>query len=69
VPTRRASRGFVITTAEPAAKALAADGPRFPVTLDHEVGKSGARGGVKQRVTRRKLGEYLDAPQAGAWGS
>jgi hypothetical protein len=32
------SRGFVIAPTQPAPKALAADGPAFPVTIDQEIG-------------------------------
>jgi hypothetical protein len=53
------ARGLVIAATQPTAKALAADGPGFPVTIDQEIGKSGAAGGVKERLTRRNLGEHL----------
>jgi hypothetical protein len=33
-PAQRASRGLVIAATQPAPKALAADGPGFPVAID-----------------------------------
>ncbi len=61
-----ASRGLVIAPTQPAAKALAADWPAFPVTIDQEIGKRGAGGGVKEIATRRNLGEHVGCRQAGA---
>jgi hypothetical protein len=55
-----------VAATQPAAKALAADWPGFPVTIDQQIGKGGAGGGVKQLLTRRNLGEHIDARQAGA---
>ena len=48
---KSAAGGLVIAAPQPAAKALAADGPGFPVTIDQEIGKGGAAGGVKQLAT------------------
>src|SRR5262249_35432200 len=50
---------LVITPPQPAAKALAADGPGFPVTVDQEIGKGGAGGGVKELPTRLNLSEHV----------
>jgi hypothetical protein len=58
---QRAARGIVIAATEPAAKALAADGPGFPVTIDQEIRVCGAGCGVKQHATRRNLGEHVVA--------
>ena len=60
-----ASRGLVIAAPQPAAKALAADRPGFPVAIDQEIGIGGAGCGVKQPATRRNLGEHVGARQAG----
>jgi hypothetical protein len=35
------------------------------VTIDQEIGKGGAGGGVKQLATRVNLGEHIGARQAG----
>jgi hypothetical protein len=66
LPAQDASRGFVVAATQPAAKALAADWPGFPVAIDQEIGEGGASGGVKQPTTRRNLGEHLGGRQAGA---
>jgi hypothetical protein len=61
-----ASRGLVVAPTQPGAKALAADWPCFPVTIDQEIGERGAGGGVEQLATRRDLGEHGGCRQAGA---
>jgi succinyl-CoA synthetase beta subunit len=58
--TKRSSRDFVIAAAQPAAKALAADGPGFPVTIDQDIGKRGAGGGVKQVITPHYVAEHVE---------
>ena len=40
--------GFVIFSPQPGTKTDAANGPGFPVSIDHEIRKCGAIGGVKQ---------------------
>jgi len=50
VSGERASRGFVVSATQPAAKAFAADGPGFPMTIDQEIGKGGA-GGPNPRLS------------------
>lgn len=55
---QRAVRGLVAAATQPAAKALAADGLGFPVTIDQEIGKGGAGDGVKQLATRRRLRQH-----------
>jgi hypothetical protein len=59
LPGQGASRGLVIAATQPTAKALAPDRPGFPVTIDQEIGKGGAGGGVKELLTRRNLGEHV----------
>src|SRR5262249_57363526 len=59
VPVQSASRGFVVAATEPAAKALAADGPGLPVTINQQIGKGGAGGGVEELATCRKLGKHI----------
>jgi hypothetical protein len=54
------SRGLVVAPPQPAAKALAADGPGFPVAINQKIGESGAGGGVKELATCRNLGEHVD---------
>jgi hypothetical protein len=61
-----ASRRLVIAATQPVPKALAADGPGFPMTIDHEVRIRDAGGGVKQLITRPSLGEHVGCRQAGA---
>jgi len=46
-----ASRGFVVAATQPAPKTFAADWPSLPVTIDQEIGKGGAGGGMKDRHT------------------
>src|SRR5262249_21411465 len=66
----RRARGLpgrlVIATPQPCPKPLAADRPRFSVAVDHDVGKGGAGGGVKQIITRPNVGEHVGGRQAGA---
>ena len=64
MPVQGASRGLVVTATQPAAKALAADWPRFPVTINQEIDKGGAGGGVKEFATCRNLGEHDGYRQA-----
>jgi hypothetical protein len=59
LPGQGASRDLVIAATQPAPKALAADGPGFPVTIHQKIGKGGAGGGVKQLLTHRNLGEHV----------
>ena len=61
----RASRGFVVVATQPAAKALAADGPGFPMTIDQEIGECGAGGGVKELRTRLNLSEHVGLSSGG----
>ena len=46
VPAQGASRGLIVAATQPTSKALAADWPGFPVTVDREIGKGGASGGA-----------------------
>src|SRR5262245_28987576 len=54
LPVQGASRGLVVVATQPPAKALAADGPGFPVTIDEEISKGGAGRGMKELATCRK---------------
>ena len=64
-PDLRRARGtpgrLVIAAPQPGPKPLAADGPGFSVTIDHDIGKCHAGGGVKQLLTQRHLGEHVGA--------
>jgi hypothetical protein len=64
LPVQGASGGLVVAPTQPAAKALAADGPGLPVTIDQEIGKGSAVGGVKQLAARPNLGEHVGYRQA-----
>src|SRR5262249_56468191 len=59
LPTQGVSRGFVIAATQPAAKLLAANGPGFSVTVDRDICKCGASGGVKQLLTWRHIDEHI----------
>src|SRR5262249_3102939 len=56
---QRAPGRLVILATQPTAKALAANWPSFPVTVDQEIGKGGAGGGVKELPTRLNLSEHV----------
>jgi hypothetical protein len=64
LPVQGASRSLVVAATQPAAKALAADRPRFPMTIDQDICKGSACGSVKELATCRKLRKHVGYRQA-----
>jgi hypothetical protein len=60
--------GLVMSALQPGPQALASDRPGFPVTVDQQIGKGGAGGGVKELDRRRRseepVGEHGQALDA-----
>ena len=51
--------GFVVFSPQPGTQADAANGPGFPMSIDDEIGKRGAIGGVKQLRAGRQIGQHI----------
>src|ERR1700724_733679 len=58
---RRVTGGLVIAPPQPGSKSLAADRPRFSVTVGHDIGKCRAGGCVEQAITQRHFAEHVDS--------
>src|SRR5262245_8578768 len=61
-PDRLGAQGLtsllIMATSQPGPKPFAADGPGLPLTIDQDIGKCGACGGMKQRATRLHVHEH-----------
>ena len=56
---RGGTGGFVVLPPQPGTQADTANGPGLPVSVDHEIGKRGAIGGVKQLRAGRQIGQHI----------
>ena len=54
---RGAAVPLIVSTSQPMPKLSAANGPGFTMAVDHEIGKGGAIGAVKQRFGRAGKGK------------